>query len=104
MIKGVGRNEEIITNSNGGKQTKLDYDFTLIDSKAIFKLAEILKYGADKYEIDNWKLIPAREHLNHALTHAFAYLDGDDQDEHAAHFFCRAMMFLAKLLEENKGD
>lgn len=100
MLKGLSKDEPIISNSEGGKQSAVPYGFHLIDPKAMFKLAEVLQYGATKYERDNWRKIPAEEHLNHAFIHAFAWMTGDKQDDHAGHFFCRAMMFLAMTLED----
>ncbi len=91
----VGKDEPVITNKNGGKQTKLDYGFYLIDAKAMFKLAEVLNYGAGKYEKDNWRKIPVEDHINHALAHIFAYMAGDEQDDHLSHAFCRLMMAVA---------
>jgi len=65
--------------------------FGVIGAKAVFDLAEILATGATKYGEENWRQIPWRDNLNHAITHAFAHLAGDDQDDHMGHAFCRAM-------------
>jgi hypothetical protein len=100
MLKGLSKDEPIVTNEKGGKQSKSLYGFHLLDAKAMFKLAEVLQYGATKYERDNWRKIPAEEHLNHAFQHAFAWMSGDTQDDHAGHFLCRAMMFVAMTLED----
>ncbi len=74
--------------------------------KAMFEIEEnpeqvlaissrILKEGAKKYPINNWRKIPREEHLNHALNHLFAFLKGDTQDEHLEHALCRLMMSLS---------
>jgi hypothetical protein len=64
----------------------------------------LLKYGSDKYDEDpdkpNWKGIDSRSHLNHALTHIFAHLKGDKQDDHLVHAFCRLMFAVSQQLEE----
>lgn len=104
-IAGVGPDAAIATNERGGKQSATPYGFTLIDGKAMFKLAEVLAYGAKRYARDNWRLISSEDHLNHALQHAFAYMAGDRQDDHAGHFLCRAMMWVACLeAEKEQGD
>lgn len=54
----------------------------------------VLAPGAVKYGEDNWRKIPAKDHLNHALTHVFAFLAGDGQDDHLEHAACRMMMAL----------
>ena len=86
---------EVIENENGGKQSKAQYAFHLIDTEAILRLAEVLQHGASRYARDNWRKIPAEEHFNHALIHWYAFLQGDQTDDHLGHFFCRAMMAFA---------
>jgi hypothetical protein len=95
MIDGVGPDAPLETNDRGGKQSASPYRFDLIDAKAIFELAAVLKRGADKYGVDNWRAIPTESHLNHMIQHAYAYLAGDTSDDHLAHALCRAMMALA---------
>lgn len=59
---------------------------------SIVTIAKVLQQGAEKYEPNNWRLIPQEEHINHALIHFLAYLIGDTQDDHLAHCMCRLMM------------
>ena len=92
-IKGVA-SEEKVSNELGGKQSKLDYRFDLIDTKAIFALANVLHTGEQGYGKDNWRKIDVESHLNHATSHIYAYLAGDKQDDHLSHAFCRLMMAL----------
>jgi tagatose-1,6-bisphosphate aldolase non-catalytic subunit AgaZ/GatZ len=61
---------------------------------AILDVAAVLKYGADKYGDNNWRKIPTQDHLNHALAHIFAYLQGDKGDHHLGHAACRTLMAL----------
>jgi hypothetical protein len=65
------------------------------------KIAKILQYGAERYEPNNWRLIPEEEHINHALIHLVAHLMGDAQDDHINHALCRLMM--AKATEKSVG-
>jgi hypothetical protein len=106
IIKGVA-SEETTINEDGGKQARLEYRFDLIDAKALFELASVLYTGEEKYGKDNWRKIDTESHLNHAISHAYAFLAGDRQSNHLAHALCRCLMALAVELqgsdwEENK--
>ena len=105
-LKGLSPDTPIVANDKGGKQSKVEYAFHLCDYDALFALAEVLQYGAGRYERDNWRKIPAEEHSNHMLIHALAYLKGDKQDDHLGHMFCRAMMMYAtaKASEANNSN
>lgn len=63
--------------------------------KRMIAIAKVLKYGADRYEPNNWRLIPQEDHINHALIHIIAHLMGDTQDDHIDHALCRLMMAFA---------
>lgn len=62
---------------------------------AVVEIGKVLQYGAEKYEANNWRLIPQEEHINHALIHYYAARVGDTQDQHIAHCLCRLMMAYA---------
>lgn len=94
-IEGVGPEAPITTNDAGGKQAQTTYAFHLCDTGAMLALAKTLQEGATKYSRDNWRKIPAEEHFNHAVIHWYAYLVGDQSEDHLAHMFCRAMMCYA---------
>jgi len=100
-IEGVNHGE-ITTNTQGGKQSRLDYRFDLIDAKAMFELAKVMHEGAQKYERDNWRKISIDEHINHAFAHLWAYMAGDEQDEHLSHAMCRCHMALAVSIQEER--
>jgi hypothetical protein len=101
-IVGVGEEAPTVVNEKGGKQSKLDYRFDLIDPPAAFALAHVLAIGAEKYGEQNWRNITLEDNLNHALMHIFAYLAGDTQDDHLEHALCRLHFALAhKLAEKN---
>lgn len=63
--------------------------------KRILTVSKVLKEGAEKYDTNNWRLIPQEEHFRHALVHYLAYRMGDTQDEHFEHFLTRIMMAMA---------
>lgn len=94
-IQGVGPDAPTITTPEGGKHSHSPYAFHLVDAKALFSVAKVLSEGAEKYGEDNWRLIPVKDNLNHALQHIYAYLAGDTQDEHLAHAAFRTLFALA---------
>lgn len=97
-IPGVAENETV-SNESGGKQSKLEYRFDLIDPKSLFAIAKVMHEGAQKYEPDNWRKISVNDHLNHAISHIYAYLAGDKQDDHMEHAATRLLMGVAIHLE-----
>jgi hypothetical protein len=90
-IKGLNPKDCDIS-KNGGKHSRLEYRFDLIDPGAIFKLAGVLHEGSLKYSDENWRSVTQKEHLNHTLCHIFAHLAGDSQEDHLVHALCRIMM------------
>ena len=94
-LKGASPDEEITVTDEGGYQSKLEGGFHLVDGRAMFRLAKVLKYGVDKYARNNWRRIRIEGHLNHALMHVYAYLAEDGEDDHLGHAFARMMMAVA---------
>lgn len=66
-----------------------------IVANRLLTISKVLKEGAEKYETNNWRLIPSEQHLSHAITHYLAYLLDDNQDDHLSHFYTRLMMCYA---------
>lgn len=72
----------------------------LLDAYAIEQLAQVLAFGAKKYDAHNWRKGIAKSRLlAAALRHLFAYLRGEDKDpetglSHAAHAMCCCMFLL----------
>lgn len=87
------------TNDRGGAQSDIPVRFDLIDGKSLFEMAKVLHHGAKKYGEDNWRLIDVNDHLNHLLMHTYAYLSGDESDEHLSHILCRATFALGVSLQ-----
>lgn len=65
------------------------------EAEALVKIAKTLEEGVAKYPMNNWRLIPEEDHLNHALIHLYALEQGDTQDDHLGHFLTRIMMAYA---------
>lgn len=95
IIEGVGPDAETVINNKGGKQSKVPYRMDLIDPYAILKAAKVLAEGAEKYGVDNWRLIPCSDHINHAIVHFYSWLAGDRSDDHLTHALCRAIFAVA---------
>lgn len=62
------------------------------EASELFSIAKVMKKGADRYEANNWRLIPQESHINHAIAHYLAWKEGDRQDDHISHCMCRLMM------------
>lgn len=95
LVKGMAPDQPIEENEFGGKQSSSPYAFHLLPTSAVFAAAETAKYGADKYGESfgdrNYTKISAVEHVNHAIAHLYAYLAGDESDDHLAHAILRTM-------------
>lgn len=66
----------------------------------ILMIAKTMEYGIGRYKLNNWRLIPEEDHLNHALTHLFMAEIGNTDDNHIAHFYTRIMMAYATRLSK----
>lgn len=100
-VFGVGRDAPVEVNEMGGAQSSMPYRFDLLDAKSMFELAGVLYYGANVrgYPEQNWRAISVESNLNHVLSHIFAFLAGDIQDDHLAHALCRMMFAVGVQLQ-----
>lgn len=98
ILKGAGSDAPMIVHANGAGESYSPYRFDLLPSMAIADVAEVMARGAIKYGENNWRTLPAKSHLNHAMQHIFAHLIGDDQEldelEHARHVATRILFWL----------
>jgi len=89
------------TTSTGGRKFdggKLQYG--LLPPLALKATVEILTFGAEKYEPDNWKHVPdsKRRYFDALQRHLWAWKEGEKLDSesgknHLAHALC-CLMFL----------
>lgn len=85
--------------TTGGRKfdgDKLEYG--LLPPLALKATVEILTFGAQKYEPDNWKFVPdsKRRYFNAMQRHLWAWKEGEQNDpetgkNHLAHAMCCAM-------------
>lgn len=98
-VAGVGPEAETVTNADGGKQSHVPYRCDLLPPLAVLAVASVLHHGGEKYGPNNWRQIPVADHVNHAMTHLFASLAGDRQDDHLEHAACRILFALELALK-----
>lgn len=95
--------EEIEVSPTGGKNSKIEGRWDLLDYWALARAAAVLDYGARKYGDDNWRLDSVNLHLKHAIGHLFRYLENQRvgsrqvtvETDELAHAFVRLMFALA---------
>lgn len=59
--------------------------FDLLPPRCIKRLAQHYEHGATKYSDRNWELgQPSSRYMDSMLRHAFAYLDGQRDEDHLA--------------------
>ena len=106
---------EIITNEQGGKQSRIEGRITEVPPLALLEVSKVMALGAKNYprEADgspNWHRIDASSNLDHSLEHIANFLIERNKPipnldyllEELSHFTARAMMALERFLYEQK--
>jgi hypothetical protein len=72
------------TGAERGTDVTQRYD--LLPFVGLRRVAETAAEGASKYGEENWRHgLETKNLINHAVAHAFRYLDGDRSEDHLAH-------------------
>lgn len=112
MYTGVGivmseNNEELGSPTGGPKFDKGKLRYSLIPPVALKGLAEVLTFGAEKYEPDSWQAVENGEvrYLDALYRHLEAFrageaIDKDSKLHHLKHALCNVAFLL--YFEENK--
>lgn len=86
--------------SEGAKNDAEKWRWDLLPWDAVEEVVKVLTYGARKYSVDNWKLVPrARDrYFSAAMRHLVAWRKGEKVDgewgfSHLAHAIC-CLIFL----------
>ena len=99
--KTLGNDAPPSVNEQGGKQHHRPYRMQAIPPKAILEVGKVRYIGYNDlgYDDETYKLISREEHIGRALTHLFAYLSGDDSNDHLSHAACRILFALEMDIE-----
>jgi hypothetical protein len=102
VIDGVGPDAKIVTKANGYRTSDVPYAMHLMPGAALLHMSNIMCEGAKTHGENNWKNGSVDDHINKLLVHAFAYLAGDDSDDHLGHLAWRGMAALEIAIQDKR--
>jgi len=112
--------DEIITNEQGGKQSKIASKITEVPPLALIAVGNVMGNGSVKYPREedgtpNWHRIDSFSNLDHGLEHAANFSamrnctdsltdQGESMLQELAHHAARAMMALEMFIKESSSE
>jgi Domain of unknown function (DUF5664) len=93
--------DEIEVTPRGGKHTRVNERWDLLPYPALRDIAECMHHGSIKYGEKNYQKISVAANINHAIRHAFMFIEGDTSEDHLVNAATR-MVFALELFR--RGD
>jgi len=84
-----GEDEEIETTKDGGRHSRILEKVSLFPVMVLLAVLRLLGEGAAKYGADNWRSIPAQDHLDHAMRHILRVMSGEAPWTELLNAICR---------------
>ena len=98
------RMDSIDVNEKGGKQSAVSERCDLLPPRALLAAARVLAQGAAKYGEENWRLLPVKDHVNHAIRHLLLSRTDDTSEPHLEHAACRILFALDEVLRAEEAQ
>lgn len=108
MSEYVDKDQEVKGKDGGKKNDKSKLRYDLLPMDVIDDIVDILTYGAEKYEPNNWQGVETYRHYAALQRHLSKYRQGEDYDKesgkhHLSHALCD-LVFIAWQRKHNKVD